>query len=171
LKSFSCKINRTAEATILYSQYSQYDQTGVNRYTVAVRITQGFIEIIGQCIDTTTNIILTELTEPATTTTVRQQSTLLAQAAGTIKRLFLQAALPAIYRLSGNAKFIDGAIPTKLRVSDHDTGQFITDLVPNQQTGAYLLDQGANSSCDLTIYRDGYRPLTHGPVTPLLVPA
>jgi len=170
LESYSCRINRTAAATILFSQYDNYTGNETQRYDVAVKITAGRIEIVGHCHDTATNVIATELTEPSTTTTVRQQVTLLAQAIGTIRRFVIEAKAPATYRLSGVAKFTDGAIATKLRISNHDTGAWISDITPDPATGAYQFDQLVDNACDLTIYRTGYRPLTHGPVSPVELP-
>jgi len=170
LISYTAKANRTSAATILFSQYEKYNRDGTSHYDVAIKIMPGCIELVGRCVNKQTNIIATEITEPATTVTVRQQRTLLAQAIGTTRRLTLTLIEPAMYRLSSNAKFTDGAIPTKLRIWDHASGTWIADLTPDQATGAYLFNIIDNDAIDLTIYRTGYRPLTHGPVTPVKLP-
>lgn len=169
LKSYNCRINRTAAATILFSQYSDYIDNNAFRYDVAIKITAGRIEIIGHCGFTETKVIATELTEKDFETNVRQQVTLFTQTYGSIRRYVIEAKAPQIYRLAALATFTDGAIPTKLRISNHATGAWIADLTPDPATGAYQVDQADDKPCDLTIYRDGYRPLTHGPVIPLEV--
>lgn len=71
-----------------------------------------------------------------------------------------------IYKLRGTAQFTDGTIATLARAWRRDTGAFLASATPNPTTGAFEITS-ANTPCDISIFKDGYRPLTHGPITPI----
>ena len=72
--------------------------------------------------------------------------------------------LEPIGTLSGVAKFSDGAVADTVRVSDAASGRHILDQAPGALDGLYSLGMAEAGPFNLTIMRDGYRPLTHGPV-------
>ncbi len=68
--------------------------------------------------------------------------------------------------LSGIAKFTDGAVASLARVWRRDDGSRVADLVPDGETAVFAIQDLERTGYDVTIFRDGYRPLTHGPVRP-----
>ncbi|MDS4070513.1 MAG: DNRLRE domain-containing protein [Candidatus Competibacter sp.] len=71
-----------------------------------------------------------------------------------------------VYGISGIAKFSDNEIATLVRAWRRDTGAWVGDATPNGSTGAYSIIT-PNTPVDRTIFKTGYRPLTHGPITPV----
>lgn len=91
LKSFGVKLQRANGATILFAQHSTYNNESTYRYNVAIRINASRnLELVGQAVDQPVNLYLTELAE-STTHTVLQQTLALAQVAGSIVRLRVDA--------------------------------------------------------------------------------
>lgn len=93
LRSVSGRIQRAGAVTIVYIEHQKYD-AATYQYRLALRIEPGQVTLVGQTVDQACNITLFELTEPATTTTVRQSATLQAQAAGNIHRIEIAIAGP-----------------------------------------------------------------------------
>lgn len=69
------------------------------------------------------------------------------------------------YTLTGVAKFTDGAVATMAKVWDREAGIEIATITPNPATGEFSVETDAGEF-DIGIYKEGYRPLFHGPVTP-----
>lgn len=65
---------------------------------------------------------------------------------------------------AGMAKFSDGAIAETIRVWDRNTGKFLKDFTPDQDTGEFEIIVAAET-VDVAILKTGYRPIMHGPVT------
>lgn len=166
LKSYNTKLNKSGDVTIIFASYSTYNDTGTNRYDVAIRISPQKIELVGASITGTISIRLWELQENNASRTPVQTVSLVTQLAGTTSRVLITAAYPTVYSLSGHAKFSNGAIATLMRVWRRDTGAWVLDTIPDPVSGAYQCQDVLNTPYDLTIFRDGYRPLTHGPIMP-----
>lgn len=64
----------------------------------------------------------------------------------------------------GTAKFTDGAIATLARVWSANTGGHLANVTPNQASGETQIAV-AEKDVYITILKQGYRPLTHGPIT------
>lgn len=67
------------------------------------------------------------------------------------------------YTTTIEAKFVDGKIATLARVHNHATGEWIADLTPDATSGRCPLNTTVKH-VDITIFKSGYRPLTHGPI-------
>lgn len=65
------------------------------------------------------------------------------------------------------AAFSDGAIATKAVAFARSAGVVIGEAVPDPTTGAFsmLVPDLISDGIDVMIYRDGYRPLIHGPIS------
>lgn len=166
LRSYGTRFQRAGQFTIAYVQHSHYSSSSMYRYDAALRISPGRIELVGDCLTQTTPVYLTELTELATVDTIRQYVLLESQAVGTRRRYDLSIAPPRIFALAGTAKFSDGQVATLVRAWRRDGGAWVKDAVPDPLSGAFVLNNVKEVPHDVTIFRDGYRPQTHGPVMP-----
>jgi hypothetical protein len=70
------------------------------------------------------------------------------------------------YSLTGEAAFTDGRAATLARIWRHDTGAWVADVTPDPASGLFFVDSLPNTPLLVTIFKDGYRPLTHGPQSP-----
>ena len=166
LKSYETRFQRAGQETIAFVKHSNYGSTASYRYDAALRIRPGRIILVGDCLTQTTPVYLTELTELSTTNTIQQYVLLESQAAGTRRRYDITIAPPRRFALAGTAKFSDGQVATLARAWRRDTGAWARDVVPDPGSGVFVLDNVKEVLHDVTIYRDGYRPQTHGPVMP-----
>ena len=69
-----------------------------------------------------------------------------------------------MYAGMGIAKFTDGAVASTVKVWSRDTGALLQTVTPNQSSGAFSV-LTREQTVDITIFKSGYRPLTHGPIT------
>lgn len=67
----------------------------------------------------------------------------------------------------GRALFSDGAIASLVRAHDASSGALVATGTPDQTSGAYSLLVTSPAPLHHSIYREGYRPLMHGPITPV----
>ena len=169
LKSYSTLFQRAGDVTIAHVQHSYYGNTSSNRYDAALRIAPGSIILVGEALTTTTPVYLTEFTELSTTQVIQQYALLESQAAGTRRRYQINIEPPRVFILSGFARFSDGAVAELVRAWRRDTGAMVASAVPDPVTGAFTLTGIKNYLHDVTIFRAGYRPLTHGPIQPFEV--
>lgn len=165
-KSYGTLFQRAGQETIAFVQHSHYGSTASNRYDMALRLRPGRIELVGECFATVTPVYLTELTELSTTNTIQQYQLLESQATGTRRRYDITIAPPRVFALAGTATYSDGQVATLARVWRRDSGAWVQDVVPDPISGAFVLNKVKEGLHDVTIFRDGYRPLTHGPVLP-----
>lgn len=166
LKSYGTRFQRAGQDMIVYVQHSHYGSTSSYRYDAALRIRPGRIILVGECLSSVTPVYLTELTELAASDSIKQYALLESQAAGTRRRYDISIALPRYFALAGMAKFSDGQVATLVRAWRRDTGAWVRDVVPDPSSGVFVLNNVKQVLHDVTIYRDGYRPQTHGPVMP-----
>lgn len=75
---------------------------------------------------------------------------------------------PTVPNWEGLAVFSDGSIARTVHITSAATGQLLATATPDQATGAFSVAQVGLGRFVVTIYRDGYRPLTHGPIEPIL---
>ena len=87
LKSFGARLQRSGNTTILYAQFSNYNNEAAFLYHVAVKWEGGSIELIGQAVTDATTLYWTELEETDAATTEVQQAAVVTQAVGEIWHL------------------------------------------------------------------------------------
>lgn len=128
LKSFGAKLQRSGTTTILYAQFSTYNDEGAFLYRVAIQLAGGSIELIGQAVTDATTLYWTELEETDASTTEVQQAAVVTQAVGEIWQLSAVVGLtpgyvsaptplrgPAVWGAVGTApREAHGAVPTPL---------------------------------------------------------
>lgn len=68
------------------------------------------------------------------------------------------------YKVQGIAAFTDGAIAETIRAWKTEDGSLVGSATPDPATGAFDISVPDELQVDITIFRSGYRPLTHGPV-------
>lgn len=78
---------------------------------------------------------------------------------------------PTVPNWEGVAKFSDDAIAEKIHITNATTGRWIATATPDQASGTFTVPQVAPQPVFVTIFRAGYRPLTHGPIEPILLAA
>lgn len=169
LKSYGTRFQRAGNETLAYVQHSHYGNTSTYRYDAALRIKPGSITLVGEAFNTLTPVMLFELTELLPSQQVQQYAVLETQAVNTRRRYQIHLAPPQVFILSGYARFSDGAVAELARAWRRDTGELVASLVPDPVTGAFTLTGIKNHPHDVTIFRAGYRPLTHGPIQPFEV--
>ncbi|HPB76154.1 MAG TPA: hypothetical protein PLY96_13000 [Chromatiaceae bacterium] len=169
LKSYNTLFQRAGNVTIARVQHSYYGSTSSYRYDAALRISPGSIILVGEALTTITPVYLTEMTELSLSSGFQQYALLESQAVGTRRRYQINFAPPRVFILSGFARFSDGAVAELVRAWRRDTGDMVASVAPDPVTGAFTLTGIKNYLHDVTIFREGYRPLTHGPIQPFEV--
>jgi hypothetical protein len=107
LKSYATKLQRSGSTTIIYGQYSKFNNESVSRYDAAIKITPQNLEFIGRTYDSAASIYWTELNE-STVQTVIQQALAQSQTAGTIINLDATVKVPVKANIAGPALLSSG---------------------------------------------------------------
>lgn len=71
---------------------------------------------------------------------------------------------PVLFAGSGIAKFTDGTVADTIKVWDADSGELVHEAAPTAGTGEFSLSL-PTQSVQIAIFKGGYRPLMHGPIT------
>ena len=165
-KVLSGKMQKAGNVTMLAMIFVDQPTEGDYGFEMAVRLSPGQIIVVGQSETVAAHLIATQQTE-GTTGIVSASSIDLVSWGDTMPhQTTITIAAPAVPKITGVAKFTDGAVATQVRVWKVSDGSLLATPAITPVSGVFTADMPNTDPVMVTITKTGYRPLTHGPIIP-----
>jgi hypothetical protein len=160
------KLQKSGNVTVLYLAFLDAATESDYSFEMALRFSPGQILVAGESDSATPHLIVTQHTEGTTNIVDASSIDCISWGDNMPHLTTITIAAPAAPKITGTAKFTNGAVADVVRVWKASDGTLLASPAITPVSGAFTADMPDTSPVLVTITKTGYRPLTHGPITP-----